>query len=63
MALHILIAVVEYLLNTSHLCLGTIYSSECPLLGSGGALIKNCDQKGGALSRGGAHSNKYGIPE
>ena len=56
----------------SHLCLETIYSNEHPLLGSGmvliqeRALIKKFSSGGrsferGALSRGGAHSNKYGT--
>ena len=48
------------IINTPHLCLETIYSNERALLGSGGALIRE-----GALikkfSKGGAHSNKYGI--
>ena len=59
--------------NTPHLCLKTIYANERPLLGKGGtliwegALIKKFSSKGGrsfergALSRGGAHSNKYGM--
>ena len=55
------------LFNALHLCLETIYSNESHLLGSGGVLIKKLlSQAGGgsfergALSREGAHSNKYG---
>ena len=54
--------------KTPHLCLKTIYSNECPLLGSGGALIqeealikKFSSKGGGALFRVGALIRKNTV--